>query len=102
MNLLYLGLLLFSLSGLAALDFKHKLVFAKNPKAALVAMVPAYLLFVAWDIAGISNGIFFKGESPFLSGVMVGPEFPLEELFFLALLCYCTLIIANWFERDKK
>jgi hypothetical protein len=27
---------------------------------------------------------------------MLAPDFPIEELFFLAVLCYSTLIIANW------
>ena len=102
MNFLYLGSLLVSLAGLVALDRKHKLAFAKNPKAATIAIAIPYLLFVIWDAAGIALGIFFKGQSQFLTGIMIAPEFPLEELFFLALLCYTTLIASTWFARTKK
>lgn len=98
----YLLTLLVSLAGLGALDFKHKLAFAKNPKAAAIAIAVPYLLFVIWDAAGIALGIFFKGQSAFLSGIMIAPEFPIEELFFLALLCYTTLIFANWFSRGNR
>ena len=102
MNFLYLATLLISIAGLAALDVKHKLAFAKNPKAAAFAIGIPYLVFIFWDICGISLEIFFKGSSTFLTGVMVGREFPIEELFFLALLCYSTLIAANWFTRGRK
>jgi lycopene cyclase domain-containing protein len=101
-NFIYLGSLLVSLAGLAALDRKHKLAFAKNPKAATIAIAIPYLIFVIWDAAGIALGIFFKGQSQFLTGIMIAPEFPIEELFFLALLCYTTLIASTWFARTKK
>jgi lycopene cyclase domain-containing protein len=101
-NFIYLGSLLVSLAGLVALDRKHKLAFAKNPKAATIAIAIPYLIFVIWDAAGIALGIFFKGQSQFLTGIMIAPEFPLEELFFLALLCYTTLIASTWFARTKK
>ena len=102
MNFLYLGSLLISLAGLVALDRKHKLAFAKNPKAAAIAVAIPYLFFVIWDAAGIALGIFFKGQSQFLTGIMIAPEFPIEELFFLALLCYTTLIVSTWFARSKQ
>lgn len=101
MSYVYLGVLLISLTGLATLDVKYKLAFAKNPKAATVAIAIPYLIFVIWDVAGIALGIFFKGQSKFLSGIMLAKEFPLEELFFLGLLCYTTLIVAAWFGRSK-
>jgi lycopene cyclase domain-containing protein len=101
-SFIYLATLLVSLAGLAALDRKHKLAFAKNPKAATIAIALPYILFVIWDAAGIALGVFFKGQSAFLTGIMVGPEFPIEELFFLALLCYSTLIVSTWFSRSKR
>ena len=102
MSFVYLAALLISLAGLATLDIRFKLAFAKNAKAAAVAIAIPYSLFVIWDAAGIALGIFFKGQSKFLSGIMIAKDFPLEELFFLALLCYTTLIVANWFGRSKR
>lgn len=102
MNFVYLASLLISLAGLAMLDRKHKLAFAKNPKAAAVAIAIPYVIFLIWDAAGIALGIFFKGQSTLLTGIMIAPEFPLEELFFLFLLCYTTLIVSTWFAKAKK
>jgi lycopene cyclase domain-containing protein len=101
-NFIYLAALLFSLAGLALLDFRFKLAFAKNAKAATVALAIPYLIFVIWDVAGIALGIFFKGKSHYLSGIMLTKDFPLEELFFLALLCYTTLIVSSSLARLKK
>ena len=102
MSFIYLSALLISLGGLVALDFRFKLAFAKNPKAAAIAIAIPYLIFVIWDATGIALGIFFKGQSRYLSGIMLAKDFPLEELFFLALLCYTTLITATWFARRNK
>ncbi|MEY4276056.1 MAG: hypothetical protein RIS26_519 [Actinomycetota bacterium] len=102
MNFVYLTALLVSLAGLVTLDFRYRLAFSVRPKAAAIAIGIPYVLFVIWDFCGINLGIFFKGQSAYLTGIMLAPDFPIEELFFLALLCYSTLIIATWFERVKK
>lgn len=102
MNFVYLGALLFSLAGLALIDVRFKLAFAKNAKAASVAIAIPYALFLIWDFAGINLGIFFKGESKLITGLTLAPHFPVEELFFLAVLCYTTLIVSASFDRRKK
>jgi lycopene cyclase domain-containing protein len=88
---LYLVALLASLCGLVALDYKFKLAFFKDWFAAAVALITGLGFFLVWDLFGIGNGIFFRGEAPGLTGLMVAPELPLEEIFFLILLCYTTL-----------
>lgn len=101
----YLSVLLLSLIGLYLLDRTHNLAFAKDPRRSFLAMVPAYLLFVVWDLAGIASGIFFRGENTLLIGLELIPDFPVEELVFLALLCYSTLIAITWAEKflaDRK
>ena len=102
MSFVYLGLLLISLAGLVTLDVRFKLAFAKKPKAATLAIAIPYVIFVIWDFTGIASGIFFKGKSELLTGLTVAKDFPIEELFFLGLLCYSTLIVAAWFDRVKK
>jgi lycopene cyclase domain-containing protein len=94
MNFLYLGLLLFSLVGMWLIDWKFKLALAKNIRYICPILV-AVVFFLAWDIAGISQGIFFRGDSEHLSGILIGPELPLEEVFFLALLNYTALIFIR-------
>jgi lycopene cyclase domain-containing protein len=95
----YLAILILSLVGLYLLDRTHKLAFTMDAKRSLLSMVPAYIVFLAWDIAGIASGIFFRGENTLLTGIQVFPEFPIEELFFLGLLCYSTLIVFTWVKK---
>jgi len=99
---LYLLALLVSLAGVATLDRKYKLALFRLPKAALATMAVPYLTLLVWDVVGIAKGIFYEGESSLISkGWELGPNFPLEELFFLALLCYTTLVVVAAFGRRK-
>lgn len=95
----YLAILVVSLLGLYLLDRTHKLAFTVDVKRSLLSLVPAYVLFLIWDIAGIATGIFFRGQNTLLTGIQVFPEFPIEELFFLALLCYSSLIVFTWVQK---
>lgn len=52
-------------------------------------------MFIIWDILGIALGIFFHGDSPYSLPFRIAPEFPIEELFFLYLLTYTTLVVYN-------
>jgi lycopene cyclase domain-containing protein len=100
----YLAILLISLVGCYLLDRTHKLAFTANPKRAFWSLVPAFVVFVIWDIAGISLGIFFRGNNTLLTGIQLFPEFPIEEIFFLMLLCYSSLIALTWISKvlNKK
>ncbi|MFM6966371.1 MAG: lycopene cyclase domain-containing protein [Rhodoluna sp.] len=90
---LYLLALLISIAGLITLDRRFKLIFFKDALAGAVAVGVGVAFFLIWDLAGIFNGIFFRGETHGLTGLMIAPELPLEEFFFLILLCYSTLEI---------
>ena len=87
----YLAALIGSLAGMVLLDRRHKLVFYSHPRASAITMATGVLFFAMVDLIGITLGIFFRGGSPFLTGITVAPEFPIEELFFLTLLCYTIL-----------
>ena len=93
MQFLYLAGLIFSIIGLGLFDWKFKLGFSTNKKAALLATLLPLIFFLLWDGAGIALGIFFRGETSHLTGLVIAPELPLEELFFLFLLNYTTLTI---------
>ncbi|MEI8231988.1 MAG: lycopene cyclase domain-containing protein [Actinomycetes bacterium] len=93
MQFLYLAGLIFSIIGLGLFDWKFKLGFSTNKKAALLATLLPLIFFLLWDGAGIALGIFFRGETSHLTGLDIAPELPLEELFFLFLLNYTTLTI---------
>jgi lycopene cyclase domain-containing protein len=88
---LYLAALVASLLGMVLLDYRFKLVFFRDWFAGAVALIAGVAFFLVWDLFGIANGIFFRGETPGLTGLMVAPELPIEEVFFLTLLCYTTL-----------
>lgn len=91
-NWSYLTCLVVSLSGLALADWWFRLAFFSDWRRSLRSLLPVYVLLLAWDMLGIGLGIFFIGDSRFDSGIVLAPELPLEEPFFLALLIYVTLI----------
>ncbi len=75
------------------MDFRHKTAFRINKKAASIAIFVPLVFFIIWDVAGIATGIFFRGDTSHLTGILLAPEFPIEELFFLLLLNYSSLTI---------
>jgi lycopene cyclase domain-containing protein len=89
----YLAGLILSIIGLGLFDLRYKLGFSTNKKAALLATLLPLFFFLLWDGAGIALGIFFRGETSHLTGLLIAPELPLEELFFLFLLNYTSLTI---------
>ena len=93
MQFAYLAGLIFSIIGLGLFDWRFKLGFSTNKKAAALATLLPLIFFLIWDGAGIALGIFFRGETSHLTGILVAPELPIEELFFLFLLNYTTLTI---------
>src|SRR5690606_7003859 len=88
-----------SLTGMVVLDVRFRLFFAVAPVRAAIVLVVGIAFFLAWDVAGITLGIFFRGDPGLLTGVLLAPELPLEELFFLALLCYTTMNAYGAFPR---
>ena len=100
----YLAVLLFSLTGLALIDYRYKLAFFENWMRATAAVFLPVVFFLLWDVAGIVLGIFFRGQSSHLTGILLAPELPIEEPFFLVLLCYTTLILFLSIRRglDKR
>lgn len=88
---LYLAALLVSIAGLVTLDFRVKLFLFAAPVRALVVLVVGVAGFLLWDAAGVAQGIFFEGPTGLLVGVDLAPDIPLEELFFLLLLCLTAM-----------
>jgi len=99
MGILYLAALLISLGGMVVLDRRFRLFFFDAPWRAAIVLVAGVLFFLVWDVAGIGLGIFFRGETSFMTGILVGPELPLEEVFFLTLLCYLTMNVFRGTQR---
>ncbi len=87
----YLGALAIALTGMVMLDRRFGLFFWRDWRRACIVLPLGVAFFLVWDIFGIDLGIFFRGVTEFMTGVLVGPELPLEEVFFLTLLCYNTM-----------
>ncbi len=101
MNFLYLAALLISIAGMVVLDVRFRLFFAIAPVRAAIVMVVGVAFFLVWDVAGITLGIFFRGNPDLLTGILLAPELPLEELFFLTLLCYTTMNVYRWLSTAR-
>jgi lycopene cyclase domain-containing protein len=98
----YLSGLIFSLVGLGLLDWRFRTAFTVNKKAAAFAILIPTIFFILWDVAGIAMGIFFRGDTSHLTGIVLAPEFPIEELFFLLLLNYTALTLFTTVIRVIK
>jgi lycopene cyclase domain-containing protein len=99
MGLLYLAALVVSLFGMTVLDRRFSLFFWRDARRATIVLVTGVVFFVLWDLFGIGTGIFFRGETSFMTGLQVAPELPVEELFFLALLSYLTMNVYGALTR---
>ena len=101
MILIYLAALLVALTGMVVLDRRFRLFFWRDARRAAIVLLAGLAFFLAWDLAGVGGGIFFRGETSFMTGLQVAPEVPLEELFFLTLLCYLTMNVYGWLTRPR-
>lgn len=99
MTFAYLGALVFSLAGLAILDWRYRLAVWDQPRRSLGVVGIGVAFFLVLDLIGVELGIFFRGEGEYMTGILVAPEVPLEEVFFLTLLTYQTLLAWRGFER---
>ncbi|MBN9239371.1 MAG: C50 carotenoid epsilon cyclase [Micrococcales bacterium 70-64] len=103
MGILYLAALLVSLTGMVVLDRRFRLFFWRDARRAGIVLAVGVLFFLVWDLAGVGGGIFFRGETSFMTGLQIAPEIPLEEVFFLTLLCYLTMnLYGFWSRRFSK
>ena len=93
MSWVYGVCLLVSLGGMITLDWRYRLFFWADARRAAIVLPAGIVFFLLWDLAGIGLGVFFRGPSPLVTGLLVAPEVPVEEVFFLALLCYTIMNI---------
>lgn len=102
MGFLYLAVLLLSLSGLTMLDWRYRLFFFSHPIRAVLVLAIGVAFFLAWDTAGIALRIFFRAETAIMTGVLLAPELPLEEVFFLTFLCYLAMVLFTALSRRTQ
>lgn len=89
----YLAALLLSTGCMLLLDWRYRLFFFHHAASAAMVTAAGTVFFLLWDVAGIALGIFLEGGSRYATGIMLGPEMPLEEPFFLIFLVICTMVL---------
>ena len=75
------------------LDHRFKLFFFADARRAALVTVIGLAFFLLWDLGGIGLDIFYRGETPVMLGLVLAPHLPVEEVFFLAFLCYLTMVL---------
>ena len=91
-GLVYLAALAVSLTSMVVLDARFWQLFWRDARRAAIVLTAGVLFFLLWDVAGIGLGIFFRGGgSDLMTGLLIAPELPVEEVLFLTLLCYLTM-----------
>ncbi|MBD7995555.1 lycopene cyclase domain-containing protein [Arthrobacter sp. Sa2CUA1] len=93
MGALYLLCLLASIGCMVLLDHRFRLFFFAAPWRAAAVLGAGLAFFLVWDLFGIGLDIFYRGETRFMLGVELAPHLPVEEAFFLAFLCYLTMVL---------
>lgn len=102
LELTYLTLLAGAIFCLGLVDRRFGLVWWRHRALAARTLVLGVAFFLLWDVTGVASGIFFPGNSPYDTGWMLLPGVPIEELFFLILLVYQTLIVWEAAKRWKR
>ncbi|WP_432762029.1 lycopene cyclase domain-containing protein [Saxibacter everestensis] len=84
---------------MALIDRRYRLFFWRDARRAGLVLAIGLLFFLTWDLLGIRLGIFFRGDTELMTGILIAPELPLEEPFFLIFLCYLTMVLIPGSER---
>ncbi|MEV7608087.1 lycopene cyclase domain-containing protein [Microbacterium sp. NPDC089320] len=93
MGFVYLALLIATLGCMLLLDWRYQLFFWRDAVSAAIVTAVGLAFFLAWDVAGIVGGIFFRGEAAVATGIVLAPELPIEEPVFLLFLVVCTMVV---------
>ena len=92
----YICVLLFSLSGLAFLDYRYKLAWFWDARKTALILALNLVFFLVWDVVNISAGIIATNPE-WVTGLHVySPNMPVEEFLFLTLLGYQTLLLWRY------
>lgn len=91
--------LLVSLGCLLLIDHRWKLAIFGQTGRSFMTLGYGVLFFAMWDALGIAQNIFYTGSATVISRIFIVPNFPIEEILFLIVLVYTTLIIWRSLER---
>nr|WP_285836487.1 C50 carotenoid gamma-cyclase subunit alpha CrtYg [Micrococcus luteus] len=91
--MIYLLALLGVIGCMLLVDRRFELFLWHRPLPALLVLAAGVAYFFAWDLWGIAEGVFLHRQSPYMTGVMLAPQLPLEEGFFLLFLSQITMVL---------
>lgn len=89
----YLATLLGVIGCMALLDHRFRLVFWADARRGLFTIGIGVAVFLLWDLVAIAAGFYHRGQSPAMTGLLLAPELPVEELVFIVFLCYLALVV---------
>ena len=92
MSLAYLAAIAVAALGIGAIDARWRLALFADPLRTLGAVGGTAVVLLIVDLAGIATGNFRLGSSPWMTGIVVLPHLPIEELAFIAFLAYVSLV----------
>jgi lycopene cyclase domain-containing protein len=93
MHLAYITCLLTAIGLLVLADFRQRLAFFYDWRRTSKTLGAAIVIFLVWDIMGVALQVFYPGNNEYSLGIIVLPGVPLEEILFLSLFTYLTLIV---------
>ncbi len=102
MSGVYAASLAVSAACLVLLDVRYSLVLRRRPVVAAATLAIGVVFFLAWDVVGISLGVFRHLDSSWATGILIAPQLPIEELLFLIFLSYLTLILLSGWQRWRE
>lgn len=94
-GLVYGALLLCTIGCMALLDARFQLVLWRDARRALPVLAVGIIVFLVWDVVAIRQGFYHRGDSEAMTGLLLAPELPVEELVFITFLCYVTLVLRG-------
>ncbi|SMH29069.1 lycopene cyclase domain-containing protein [Rathayibacter oskolensis] len=102
MGVVYLLALAVSITGMVVLDRRFRLFFWADARRAAIVLPVGVAFFLVWDLVGIGLGVFFRGETPYMTGIQLTPELPIEEVLFLTLLCYLSMDVHGFLSNRAR
>lgn len=108
-HLTYLGVLAMCLVGTAPLEIVLHARVYRRWRRTVLAIVPAVLIFTAWDVAAI-RAKWWHFDQRYMSGVVLPGRLPLEELLFFVVVPLCAILTfetvrrlhPEWMDGDKR
>lgn len=102
MSPLYLGILVLLTGCMALVDRRWRLAFWRDARRAAIVLLVGVALLLLADVVGIALGVFHRSTTWAMTGLLLGPELPIEEPVFLAFLVYLTMNLLGLFGRIPR